>query len=530
MQRIVLLLLWLVSIVPVSAHDVDTDSIITELDRSLANRKQYEQAKQGRLKTIYQKFPTIKDNEQLFKNYIKLYDEYKSYKYDSANVYAQKSIVLARQMKNPDFLVEAYCAKVFCLLSAGLFKEAFEEIENVSLAGVSDKYKKIYYTTQVRLNYDNADYNHSQPYQEEDIRRGNLFTDTLLTYLKPGTQDWLYAVGMRQMKNRKYKESIDSFEKLLKLKDIDAHTKAIVTSSMGWINRLLDNDELAIYYLAQAAIIDNISATRETTALRGLGSNLYEKGDVKRAIQYVRLSLDDANFYDARQRKIEIGNILPIIEKDRFDIVQSQRNTMAIAVGIAVLLILALLIGGFIIRKQLKRLTIAQKTIEARNNSLQESNEKLQEANEIKEEYIGKSFYLNSEYISMVEKLYKTIDRKITTRQFDDLKSSVQESRINMERKNMFSDFDETFLKLFPQFVEEYNKLFEPEMRKEPETENALTTEMRIFALIRLGISDSERIANFLNYSVHTINTYKTRVKNKSRIDNDLFEQHIMKI
>lgn len=530
MQLIVLVLFWLVSIVPANAHDVDADSIIMELDHSLEKKEQYEQDKQKRLKNLYQKFPTINGKEQLFKNYIKLYDEYKSYKYDSANVYAQKSIVLARQMKNPDFLVEAYCSKVFCLLSAGLYKEAFEEIGNISLTGVSDKFRKMYYTTQTRLNYDNSDYNHTQPYQDEDIRRGDQFTDTLLTYLKPGTQDWLYAVGMRQMKNRKYKKSIDSFEKLLKLKGIDTHTKAIVTSSLGWIYKVLNNDTLAIYYLAQAAIFDNISATRETTALRMLGSNLYERGDVKRAIQYVRLSLDDANFYDARQRKIEIGNILPIIEKDRFNIVQSQRNTMAVAVGIAVMLIIALLVGGWIIRKQLKRLTIAQKTIEARNNSLQESNEKLREANEIKEEYIGKSFYLNSEYISMVEKLYKAIDRKITTRQFDDLKSTVQKSRINMERKDMFSDFDETFLKLFPQFVEEYNKLFDTEMQKMPEKDNALTTEMRIFALIRLGISDSERIANFLNYSVHTINTYKTRVKNKSRIDNDLFEQHIMKI
>jgi len=129
-----------------------------------------------------------------------------------------------------------------------------------------------------------------------------------------------------------------------------------------------------------------------------------------------------------------------------------------------------------------------------------------------------------------VEKLYKAIDRKIALHRYEDIRSSLKEEELVDERKSMFVDFDETFLKLFPHFVEKYNELFDEIDQKEPESPQRLTTEIRIFALIRLGITDSDRIASFLNYSVHTINTYKTRVKNRSKVDNKLFEQRIMEI
>ena len=157
-------------------------------------------------------------------------------------------------------------------------------------------------------------------------------------------------------------------------------------------------------------------------------------------------------------------------------------------------------------------------------------NGRLREVNTIKDEYIGQSFYANAEYINHVEKLYRTIDQKIAARQYHDLRLSLKESELIAERKSMFSDFDKTLLNLFPNFIERYNSLFIEGETKAIDKQKSLTTEMRIFALIRLGITDSERIAKFLNYSIHTINTYKTRVKNKSWVDNDQFEARIMEI
>lgn len=122
------------------------------------------------------------------------------------------------------------------------------------------------------------------------------------------------------------------------------------------------------------------------------------------------------------------------------------------------------------------------------------------------------------------------INRKIAARQYDDLRTSFKEADLNKERDNMYASFDETFLKLFPGFIAAYNKLFPAEEHTRSENEKSLTSEMRIFALIRLGICETERIAKFLNYSIHTINTYKTRVKNKSLVSNEQFEAKIMEI
>jgi putative regulatory protein susR len=175
-------------------------------------------------------------------------------------------------------------------------------------------------------------------------------------------------------------------------------------------------------------------------------------------------------------------------------------------------------------------LKYAQNVIAERKAQVEEKNMQLQEANKIKDEYIGQSFFANAEYINKVEKLYRSIDQKIAAKQFASLRQSLKESELIAERKSMFADFDKTFLNLFPTFIHQYNALFANEEDKWAENTKTLTPEMRIFALIRLGITDSERIARFLHYSIHTINTYKTRVKNKSIVDNDQFEARIMEI
>jgi hypothetical protein len=162
------------------------------------------------------------------------------------------------------------------------------------------------------------------------------------------------------------------------------------------------------------------------------------------------------------------------------------------------------------------------------NRKLKRRTRQLGEANKIKEEYIGHSFYVNSEFIAEVEELYKTINQKIIAHQYDDLRDVSKLSKINKKRESMYESFDKCFLKLFPSFIVEYAKLF-PEGYIDPNS-TTLTPEMRIFALIRLGINDSERISKFLNYSVHTIYTYKTRVKTKSIVTNEEFETRIKSV
>ena len=506
------------------------DTMLVQLDTHLANSKQYIDRKEKQIAEWRRKLGEAVSDEKRYEASIHLFDEYKSYKYDSAYIYANRSLHLAEKLHNRGYVAEANGGIVFCLLSSGLFKEAFDVISRIDITDVSLSSRIACYSLYRRLYYDIADYNHEAPFQNEYIEKGSLYTDSLLRLLPEKSLKWWYAVGQKQMKERQYDASIHSFMTLLERKDIDPHTEAIISSSLGWMYYELNDKERAMIYLIRAAIGDIRSATKETTALRVLAGLLYERGDINRANNYVRLALEDANFYNARHRKIEVGSILPIIEQDRFDIVKKQRNVLIGFVSLVSLLFILLLTATLIIYKQMKKLRSARHTIEERNTQLQQTNDLLSEANNIKDEYIGYSFYLNSEYIDKMESLYKMINRKIAARQFEDLRTSFKESDLNKERDNMYASFDETFLKLFPGFITSYNNLFPVEERTRGDHEKSLSSEMRIFALIRLGICEPERIAKFLNYSVHTINTYKTRVKNKSLVPNELFEPKIMEI
>lgn len=530
MKKVYFLLFFLcLSCIIAYAEESEKDMFL-KLDNSLKNREKFEKLKQEEISQLHVRASKATNMRSLYRIDINLYDAYRSYKYDSAWVYTNKSEQLAQKLHDIGYVVESRCAKTFCLLSAGLYKEAFDEFHSIDVTCVSKHYRICYYQLASRLFYDIADYNHAPAYQKKYVRQGGIYVDSLLKLLPEKSTDWWYAKGMKQMKERQYDASTYSFKMLLQKPNLDTHFKAIINSCLGWVAYLQKNKSSSMKYLIQAAIFDNESATKETTALREVGALLYKQGDIQRAIHYVQMALDDANFYGARQRKIEIGNVLPIIQQERFNMVEKQRNIILIATLIAVALLVVLFFSFILIRRQMKKLQEARLIIEERNHSLQQTNDQLQEANKIKDEYIGKSFYINSEYIEKVEKLYKIVDRKIAARQFDDLRSLLKESTLIAERKNMYADFDETFLFLFPDFVEKFNTLFKSGDRKMSLKTHSLTTEMRIFALIRLGISDSERIAKFLNYSVHTINTYKTRVKNKSIVENENFEAEIMKI
>ena len=525
--------LLLIAFCPKSVCHADNGSIdekLVKLDKCLKNKSAYDNSKEQRIQKLKDALKKAATAKTKYNACIKLYDEYKSYQYDSAYTYANRSLELATKLNDDNYKVESECAMVFCLVSAGLYKEAFDKMGGVNAKNATAEYKKIYYTIAARLNYDISDYNHAEPYHMAYLKRGSCYTDSLLAILKPNTTEWMYAVGQQQMKEYKYDESRGTFMAMLKKGGFDMHTGAIVTSCIGWMAWKNHEEENAIEYLADAATYDVMSSTKETTALRGLAELLYKHGDMQRAISYIQHSLDDANFYGARQRKIEVGEILPIIETNRYNILKEKSNVLIGGIIIISVLVVVILFTVVNLYRQKRNLQEARNAIRKNNEDIKHAYTQLQEANNIKNEYIGNSFYINSEFIDKMEKLYRMIDRKIQARQYDDLRYSLKESVLNKERDNMFAVFDSTFLKIFPNFVEQYNSMFPENERKIPEKKMSLTTEMRIFALIRLGITESERIAKFLKYSVHTINTYKTRVKNKSLVENDDFEASIMRI
>ncbi len=503
---------------------------LKELDKYIEQKDHYVQLKEKKIAILKQSLLSQSDDREKLETYSTLFDEYKSYKYDSAYVYAHRCLHVATLISDPEKVMEAKGLIAFCYLSSGLFKEASDIMNSIDVKNASEAIKKEYYAQLARLYYDMADYNNGEPFSSEYVRVGIQYCDSAITYLPIESPKMWNTVGLKRMQQRNFPAAIEAFQTLLHSPNIDDHTAAIATSSMGFMYGSMGDGQKGMYYLIQAAIYDIKSATKEAVALQNLANLLYEAGDVTRANRYVRIAMEDANFYNARHRKIQISAILPIIEREHLQMVENQRNNLIIFAAVVSLMFILVLVSTIIIYKQVKKLRRAKRTIQSQNKSLQSTNSKLIEANEIKDEYVVQSLYGKSEYIDRLESLYKTINRKVKARQFDDIHSYLKESDLKKERENMYSSFDQTFLRLFPDFIEEYNRLFKPEDVISFDLNKGLTPELRIFALIRLGIHESERIARFLDYSVNTINTYKTKVKNKSIIPNEQFEQKIMEI
>lgn len=542
MKNIILFILFLLPATITSAQN-KIDSILNVLDKVVEKRDIYFMSREIRIDSLKQCLKGTNEVHEKYDIYNRLFNEYKSYQFDSAHAYAIKVQEMALASQNDSLKVIANCNLIFSYISAGIFKDACDVVNSTNLNNIPKNIRAEFYFQCIRLFSDMSNYTDGT-FTDKYAQLYHVYSDSVLDCLPPDNFYYIYASASRSTHSHSVEERIDCFSTLFHRPDIDKGWQALLSSILGDLYKEKGDLENAIYYKALASILDTESAKRETTAKKDLALYFYDKGDLTKASQYIKLALEDADFYNARHRKIEISTVLPLIEQARYYAVTNERNILFGIVTFVSLLLISLTITIFVIIKQVRKLNNAQGIIEERNEQiekhnaqieeqniqLQETNKKLAESNNIKDEYIGYAFFLNSEYIGRMEDLYKFVNRKIMAKQYEDLRMSLKESDLKKERENMHTSFDSVFLKLFPSFIKSYNQLFKPEDIACPENSKMLTPEMRIFALIRLGINESSNIANFLNYSVNTVNTYKTKTKNKSIIPNEQFEQKIMEI
>ena len=510
------------------ASNSGVERALRELDDALENKSAFDARKETVIDAKREAWLRASTDAERFSRAYDLWLEYSSYQYDSTYAYALRMHDAAVRTGNKSMIAGADCARIDCLVSAGLYKEAFDAAREIDVSGLDDAALIEYYKSMLRLNYFAANYTQTEPWLSFYRAEGARYSDLLLALAPEGSGIWKQINANLLMENISYEEGVEAFKALLSDHTEDLHQRAIYASSMGWMLSCLGREDEAIIAVVESAMCDLKSSTKETTALRMLAEMLSRRGEIERPVRYVRHSLDDANFYGTRLRKLEVGAVLPLVERNYNESLGRERNHLILVLLLAVILFIATLAGFWFIRRQNRRLREARSIIEERNAELEAINNRLAEVSAIKDEYIGNSFYINSEYIDRLSEFQKTVDRMLVTGQYDLLRRSLKESSLSRERDRMYDAFDATFLKIFPTFINDYNALFPESERQYPSS--GLSTEMRIFALIRLGISSSERIARFLDYSVHTINTYKTRVKNRSLVDNELFESEIMEI
>lgn len=526
-----------------SANDVA--SILNELDNVLERRDTHFMKREYRIDSLRMElaYGGANDVNLRYDVYSKIFDEYKSYQSDSSLAYAKRLYAIAELIGTPEAKVRAQNSLLFSYISAGVFTDALDVVKQVDLSQVSNEIKGDFYFLCIRLYSDMSNF-WDRTFSDKNAKLSHAYSDSVMACLPPEAYKAQYASIFKTMSQMTIDEKIGVFTKLLSRTDIDLGEKAMISSILADLYLEKGDKNNTMYFKAQSAIQDVMSAKHETTSKRDLAFLVYETGDVDRASRYIGAALEDANFYNARHRKMEISSVLPIIEQARYIQVNKEKTILWWAFAFIATLLVGLAIMWWRNIKQTRQLAESHRTIEQRNaeieaannqiaehnNQLKETNAKLRESVKIKDEYIGYGFYLNSEYIRKMESLYKLVNRKLVARQYDDLKMSLKESDLRKEKEVMQREFDRIFLRLFPTFIDSYNALFAPDDQPSDFDGKTLTSEMRIFALIRLGITDCGNIASFLNYSVNTVNTYKTKAKNRSVVPNDQFEAKIMEI
>ena len=514
---------------------------LEDLDKVVANQQIYTNA---RLRMLDSLKSDLRKADDLHKKYAiekELFAGYQSFVVDSALLYAQKKLSLAQRLNDAEELSYSYLDVASMLIKGGNYKEANEVLQRLNVRNASSNLRNYYYTVNqdlyTTLQTVSLTANERKLYNE----KSSLYKDSILS-LKLDPSVWV--VTDRMMDKHRYKDALQILLKEYPTLHVDDRRMAYVAYSISDIYRLMGNREKEKQYLIVSAIADIKSAVKEYISLRRLATLLYEDGDIERSYLYMKRALEDAIYCNARLRVIEVSDIMPIINKAYEDKTQREKHVTLLAlVSISVLSLM--LIGlVFLLRRQMKKLSITQRALRDKNaelyklndvlsktnDALSESNDSLSEASRIKDMYIAQFMTECSTYIDKME-LYRKQLRKVATtgsktELLDLLKSPTF---IEKEVDAFFATFDATFLSLFPNFVHDFNQLLLPESQVVNKKDKRLNTELRICALIRLGISDNERLAAFLRCSKATIYSYRSRTRLKS-LQPDLFEEQLMNL
>ena len=514
---------------------------LEDLDKVVANQQIYTNARLSMLDSLKS---DLRKADELHKKYAiekELFAGYQSFVVDSALLYAQKKLSLAQRLNDAEELSYSYLDVASMLIKGGNYKEANEVLQRLNVRNASSNLRNYYYTVNqdlyTTLQTVSLTANERKLYNE----KSSLYKDSILS-LKLDPSVWV--VTNRMMDKHRYKDALQILLKEYPTLNVDDRRMAYVAYSISDIYRLMGNREKEKQYLIVSAIADIKSAVKEYISLRRLATLLYEDGDIERSYLYMKRALEDAIYCNARLRVIEVSDIMPIINKAYEDKTQREKHVTLLAlVSISVLSLM--LIGlVFLLRRQMKKLSITQRALRDKNaelyklndvlsktnDALSESNDSLSEASRIKDMYIAQFMTECSTYIDKME-LYRKQLRKVATtgskaELLDILKSPTF---IEKEVDAFFATFDATFLSLFPNFVHDFNQLLLPESQVVNKKDKRLNTELRICALIRLGISDNERLAAFLRCSKATIYSYRSRTRLKS-LQPDLFEEQLMNL
>jgi len=533
-----------------------TQTLLQQLDQVVEQKEQYREPRHRKIEDLKQRAASSSDKE-LTPIYEALVEAYSHFKTDSA-LYFIDFIITDKKVKgNKDEYLQAELSKAEQLAVMGAYYNAESLVLSLQNETMSHDTRTRYYHVCRTIYGWMTDYTNNAPSISNSLEKlTSLYRDSIINNENDAVMrdivlaDQLLKSGQGEKAYRllyKHKETARN------------ERKSYIYFTMSEVFRANGDTDMQMQYLALAAIEDLKRGVTEYTALPTLAKILMERGDINRAYNYLVCSMEDANYCNARLRSMEISQVFPIIEKaHKQQEMEGRKTGIMLMIGLSLLAIL-LTAAIFYLHNQMNKLSATRKKLADANSQLESANAQLESANsqlastndklgisnsnllqlntnlqqmdQVKEEYIAKYLGRCRNYIASLETYRKSLLKLAKNNQQAELMKNLKDDTlVSDEQQRFYDDFDEAFLDIHPNFVENFNALLVPEERITPKKGERLTTELRIFALIRLGVTDTAEIAHFLDYSMPTIYNYRSRIRNKSIFSKADFDKKLMEL
>ena len=517
-----------------------TRQLLRELDAALANASTYEGYFQQRADVLRQMLAGKNTPEQEYEIRKKLASEFASYSMDSTIVQLDRNRALARQLGDAYRQAETDFALAREYAMAGYHSDALDILSGYRLEAIPPGLEYAFFEVSNYLYGELAAYssNNAQYWQKKDMYRVSM-----LPFLEEGSYEWYDLQRVQAESDRDKEKALEYALKALEVTEPNSRTYARAAFFVSVYQK--DPDE-EIAWLARSALADVLCANKDYASLNTLAERLYRQGDIDRAFKYAAdHGMPDALFFGGKLRPWQIAQFFPALEQAYAAKNARHTRQMWMLIGLAGLLLIALGALLFYLSRRQRVLVRTRKALEEekarvdrRNQTLQDVNEQLQalnnelqESSKVRQEYIALYLQNLSENIS-TSRQYKNHVLKYIRRGND--KYLIEEIEalppIEDDIREFYQMFDRTFINLYPDFVDEFNALLADGEAIVPKGDDILTPELRVFALIKLGITESSKIAALLHYSANTVYNYRAKIKNKARGDRELFEDAVQAI
>ena len=519
----------------------DNNQLYKQLDAALAQRAHYVELKEKNLNEIKQGAKYVTSNEDKLKLYEQLANEYKAYEYDSAMTYVNKGLILAQKNNNILFNKRFQLSQTRLLITRGFYAEAKEILQKIEPKEEPRDYQFLYYYTMYGL------YNNWSTYCENNEFSKN-YDLKKVEYLKKAIElspkkDAFYYYLMGELyyfsNHPNNNKTIQYYKKALSMEKANSRLHAMTAFALSEVYQKANNLELMEHYLLVAAISDITSATKENVALQDIALFIYKHKtrSLNKAQEYINLSLEDAYAYNNRLRRIEISSKLQMITNAYTDDIRATNSMLYIALSVIFLLLLGVGLSSLFIRKKNKLLkqkkdeiTATSAKMEVLNSQLHLINDELKDTNQKRERLIKVYIDLCYKNIERNSKLRTLAVRKIKANQSKELLSLLSSStNTEKENKEFLTEFDKAFLSLYPTFITELNKQLTESAHIQLKENGEMPPILRVCALLRLGITESSKIAGILSYSPQTVYNYRSMLKNYA-IDKEHFEENVLRL